>query len=686
MISMEIALLLLCCLLGVLVVTFRTRAARESARRKQAELDLEREKGSLQQRIQEQAPELSRGAEEGRRAESLTRGLRHVFDMLADPRQPKTEDILRHLALSVAGQERGWVCSLHLLDGPGKTLRLAASSGVDDNLRQYLASIGTDFPDAPEGQACYSGKTFVAEKMAEIGRRWSELLAANGIVSAWSAPFRIKDKLAGALTVYCRLESSPSPRDLELTEAAAGLAGMIVEHRSIHDELAHTAHQDALTGLPNRHGGVLELERALDRAQQRKEPLSLFWIDLERFRRINDQHGHVAGDEFLGAMARRLGSHPLVNGNLARMGGDEFLALIPGAAAADGAASVCRQLLDSISAPIATSAGVLSVSGNIGVCCYPRDGMHSQNLERNAEFALHRAKSTGASFCIFSPTMSEEVSESLELDEELAVAIENNYLRVVYQPIYSCDGSLNGFETLLRFRSTKLGEVSPVRFIPKAEKTGMIVPIGEWVLRQACRQLRSWHAAGFTRVRVSVNVSAVQIARSDFAETVAGIVKECAVPPESLTLELTETAVMDNADAAARQMFLLKERGLRIALDDFGTGYSSLSYLHKLPIDVLKIDKSFVDRIAEAGGTRTIVEAVIAMARHLGQYVVAEGVETREQQIILQEAGCDALQGYLLGRPMPPEDAGARVAAAMTAERGSSHGLEGAKSTAAWGQ
>lgn len=672
MISMEIVLLVICAALCVLVLILRARAARESARRKQAEQELEREKGALDARIRERTQELSQAAEEGRRAGALTHGLRHVFEMLADPRRQKSEDILRDLAASVAGQERSWVCSVHLLDGPGKTLRLAASSDADERLRQYLGSIGTDFPDAPEGQACYSGKTFVVEKMAEVGRRWSELLSANGMVSAWSAPFRTKDKVAGALTVYSRLNAGPSPRDVELSEAAAGLAGMIVENRSIQEELVHHANQDALTGLPNRRGGVLALERAVERAQQRKETLSLFWIDLDRFRRINDQHGHGTGDEFLGAMARRLGSHPLVNGQLARMGGDEFLALVPGAAAED-TASICRQLLDSIAMPIATSAGVLSVGGNIGACCYPRDGMHSQSLERNAEFALQRAKSTGVKFCVFSAEMNQEVTESLELEEELAVAIDNNYLRVVYQPIYSCAGGLTGFETLIRFRSSKLGEISPVRFIPKAEKSGLIVPIGEWVLRQACRQVRAWHAAGFAGIRVSVNVSAVQIARSDFAETVAGIVKECGIPPESLTLELTETAVMDNADAAAKQMFLLKESGLRIALDDFGTGYSSLSYLHKLPIDVLKIDKSFVDRIAEAGGTRTIVEAVIAMARHLGQYVVAEGVERREQQMVLQEAGCDALQGYLLGRPESPEDAGARLAAAMSGGNGDSH-------------
>lgn len=215
-----------------------------------------------------------------------------------------------------------------------------------------------------------------------------------------------------------------------------------------------------------------------------------------------------------------------------------------------------------------------------------------------------------------------------------------------------------GFEALLRFRHPVLGEISPARFIPKAEETGLIVPIGEWVLREACRQLHDWIAAGYEPVRISINISAVQLARNDFAETVARVLCECDVPPDLLALELTETAVIGNHDAAVTQMLLLKEFGVRIALDDFGTGYSSLSYLHKLPIDVLKVDRSFTERLADPDGTRPIVEAVIAMARHLGVYVVAEGVETAEQRHILQEAGCNALQGYLLGRPMSAEDAG----------------------------
>lgn len=655
--SAQIILLLFCCALCMMGVGLRSWASYESAWRERAELDIARKRQALEEHIQERTQQLHEEAEEQKRAGELNHSMHQILAMLADPHTQRSEDILRHLTRSVAGQHRGRHCSLLLMDWAGKNLQLAASSDVDQNLRRYLESIGTEFPDAPEEQACCSGQAFIVKNMAEVRRSWSQVLAACGIFSVWSIPFRNQDRVAGALTVYCRSHSGPSPHDLQRAEAAADLAALVIEHRRIHDELVHNAYHDVLTGVPNRRGGALALQHALKNAQQNKEPLSIFWIDLDRFKRINDQHGHAVGDEVLGAMARRLNSHPIVNGNLARMGGDEFLVVIPGALAADDAAGVCRQLLEAIAAPVATSAGVLSVGGSIGVCSYPRDGMCSQSLERNADFAMYRAKSTGGRFCIFSPAMGDEVSESLELEEALREAIEHKHFRVVYQPIYCCAGGLSGFEALVRFRSPRLGDVSPARFIPKAEEIGLIGPIGEWVLRQSCRQLHAWLAAGFAPVRMGVNISAVQIAHNDFAETVARILKECCVPPGLLTLELTETAVMDNPEAAARQMFLLKDFGVRLALDDFGTGHSSLSYLQKLPIDVLKIDRSFTDRLAEADGTRPIVEAVIAMARRLDVYVVAEGVETPEQQRILNQAGCDALQGYLFAPPLTAEEA-----------------------------
>lgn len=677
--------LILCGVLWGLGLTLRRRAGREAARREEAERELERGQQALEKRIQERTRELSLEVEERRRAEDLNRGLKQVLEMLAAPSRRNIADILRHLTETVAGQRRSWECSLHLADGSRKTLQLAASSEVDEKLLRYLMNIGTDFSDAPESQACSSGQNCVVERMNEVRSPWSELLVANGIFSAWSIPFRANaaEQFAGTLTVYCRLHSGPSARDLEMAEAAAGLASLVIEHCRIHDELMRNAYQDALTGVPNRRAGELALQAAIEVAGQRQEPLAVFWIDLDRFKRVNDQHGHGVGDALLRTMAQRLRAHPLVNGNLSRMGGDEFLVLVPGEAATRDVAAICRELGEAITTPIVTTAGMLSISASIGVSCYPRDGATIDALERSADFAMYRAKSTGAGSCVFSPALSEEVREELELEQALSAAIEENRLSLVYQPLHLSDGHLTGFEALLRFRHPKLGEISPSRFIPKAEETGMIVPIGDWVLREACRQLHSWLEAGFAPVRMGVNISALQVARDDFAERVAGILGEYDVPPSMLTLELTETAVMDDHGSAIAQLMLLKAFGVRIALDDFGTGYSSLSHLHKLPIDVLKIDRSFIERLAEPDGTRPIVEAVIAIAKRLGMNVVAEGVETAEQRHILQEAGCNGLQGYLLARPMSAEEAGSRLAAATAAERAKSRGLHIARAISA---
>jgi len=279
---------------------------------------------------------------------------------------------------------------------------------------------------------------------------------------------------------------------------------------------------------------------------------------------------------------------------------------------------------------------------------------------------MFRAKSSGDGYCVFSPAMSEEATEAMEIEEALGAALEKNYLRLVYQPVYSHLGELTGFEALLRFRHPKLGEISPARFIPVAEETRLIVPIGTWVLQEACRQLKAWHDAGLPRVNMAVNISALQFARDDFADTVAKIFTECDLNPEHLILELTESVVMEDYASVVSQMNLLRQCGVHIAMDDFGTGYSSLSYIHRIPVDVLKIDRSFIERITDPDGTRPIVEAVIAMARHLDLHVVAEGVETEEQQRILEQAGCQGFQGYLFSRPLAPEQAEACLKASRS--------------------
>jgi diguanylate cyclase (GGDEF)-like protein len=653
--------LVICAGLYGVSLRLRAKSAREAQAKQAAELALER-------RVEERTRELRQEVEDRRRAENLNRGQKQILEMLADPGELKTEDILAYLAQVLASRNQGWECAIHLVERHGKSLHLTAQSDVADRLKGYLEDVGAEYSDTPECQACASGETHVVEHLGGVGLEWSELLVASGIFSVWAAPFCAygSTRLAGTLTVYSRGHCKPTLRELEMAESAAKLAGLVVEHRRLRAELVHNAYQDALTGLPNRRAGVQAIESAITKAGRRQEAVAIVWMDINRFKRVNDQYGHDVGDHVLRTIAERLRRNPLSSGTVARMGEDEFLIVIPGTVDSLDTVEISRRLGAAIAKPIYAGASKIALSACIGVCLYPQDGDTAELLERHADFAMYRAKSSGENYCIFSPAMSQEAREAMEIEEGLSVALEKNYLRLAYQPLYSHESELTGFEALLRFHHPKLGNVAPSRFIPVAEDTRLIVPIGNWVLRESCKQLKAWQQAGLPRVRMAINISALQFARDDFADTVARIFTECRLNPEDLILELTESVVMEDYAAVVRQMNLLRQCGVHIAMDDFGTGYSSLSYIHRIPVDVLKIDRSFIERLSDPEGTRPIVEAVIAMAKHLGLHVVAEGVETEEQQKILRKAGCQGFQGFLFARPLPADEAESCLKASRT--------------------
>ncbi|MGO9939213.1 MAG: putative bifunctional diguanylate cyclase/phosphodiesterase [Terracidiphilus sp.] len=653
--------LIVCAALYTLGIRLRDRARREEREKKAADLALER-------RVEERTRELRQEVEERRLVEHLHRGQRRIMEMLADPGELKPEDTLRFLADTVASRNQGWECALHLMDRRGKSLQLTACSEVTERLKGYFEAVGSEYADSPECQASASGETHIVEHLGEIGLGWSETLSACGIFSAWSIPFCANgySQLAGTLTVYSRSRCKPTAHELEMSESAAKLAALIIEHRRLRSELIHNAYLDPLTGLPNRRAGVQAIEAAIAKAGSHRGSVAVLWIDLNRFKRINDQHGQETGDHVLRTIAERLRRSPLNTGTVARVGEDEFLMVIPGTEDSLDPVEISRRLGSAITKPIYAGSTRITVSASIGSCIYPRDGATADILERNADFAMLRAKSSGESYCVFSPAMNEEANEAVEIEKSLGIALEKNYLRLAYQPLYSAEGELTGFEALLRFHHPKLGNISPARFIPVAEDTRLIVPIGNWVLREACRQLKRWHEAGLPRVHMSVNISALQFARDDFADMVASTFSECGLEPEHLILELTESVIMEDYASVVSQMNLLRQCGVHIAMDDFGTGYSSLSYIHRIPVDILKIDRSFIERLDEPEGTRPIVEAVIAMAKRLGLHVVAEGVETLEQQHILQQAGCQGFQGFLYARPLPPDEAESCLNASIT--------------------
>jgi diguanylate cyclase (GGDEF)-like protein len=432
-----------------------------------------------------------------------------------------------------------------------------------------------------------------------------------------------------------------------------GVLNDVTYRKNAEAHLNHLANHDALTGLPNRN---LLNDRLLHAIARRRENMAaVLFLDLDRFKLINDSYGHDVGDELLRAVATRLTACLRDEDTVARLGGDEFVVLLEDLSGVDAAASIAGKLASRLAEPLVIGGRELPVSASIGIALYPRDGLDPQDLLKNADTAMYRAKEAGrGGFCFFAGEMNAHALRRLTLENELRRALDNNELEVFYQPqVMMSDGRLIGAEALVRWRHPLKGLVSPIDFIPVAEETGLIVALGEQVLRMACRQIADWQQRGLPPLTVAVNLSPRQFRQADLVEAIAAILAETGVDPACLELEITESAAMQNADSTIAALQRLRAMGVSLAIDDFGTGYSSLSYLKRFPIDKLKIDRSFILGIPEDGDDTAIVQAIAAMAGSLGLKLLAEGVENEAQRAFLAAQGCAAAQGYLFGRPLP---------------------------------
>jgi diguanylate cyclase (GGDEF)-like protein len=440
--------------------------------------------------------------------------------------------------------------------------------------------------------------------------------------------------------------------------------------------LHRLAYFDSLTGLPNRQFFKEHLQRMVARAERDSERLGVLFLDVDGFKRINDTLGHHLGDRVLKATAERLrqslcdGGVTLpadatgTGGALARLGGDEFTVLLSIADDAQDAAAWAERIRTIMGDSLRLGEQEVYATTSVGIAVYPDDGTSADELLRNADLAMYYAKRGGGNMCrCFSPRMTEASLRRLTIENHLRKAIERDELSLHYQPqIGIAEGEVCGVEALLRWRNPELGSVSPADFVPLAEETGLIVPIGEWVLREACLQARLWRDQGLALPRMAVNVSAVQFMHKGFPDLVARVLEETKLEPAVLELELTESALVYDAGSAAQGLGALKQIGVQLAIDDFGTGYSSLSRLKQFPIDRLKIDRSFVRDIETDAGDAAIAVAVIAMAGSMDLKVVAEGVETRGQLDFLREKHCDEVQGYFLSKPLPAPETAAFLA------------------------
>ena len=431
----------------------------------------------------------------------------------------------------------------------------------------------------------------------------------------------------------------------------------------------HLAHHDALTGLPNRLAFMAQIEQLMAAARESREPLALLFIDLDHFKRVNDSLGHLAGDALLQTVAERIGAVLRASDVVARFGGDEFMVLLGGGPREEDVADVARKLLAAIEVPLHAEAGrPISVTPSIGIAMFPRDGDTPAELIKHADTAMYRAKARGrATYQFFDPTLADQAYAALVMEGELAQALERGEFVLHFQPQVSAgDGRLVGAEALIRWQHPERGLLLPDQFIPLAEQQRLMLPIGAWVLREAAGAARRWHDEGLCSVPVAVNLSAVQFQSPDFVDSVAEVLRDTGLPGRLLEIELTERMLMDDLPEVRERLAQLKALGIRLSVDDFGTGYSSLGHLKALPIDKMKIDRSFVVDLPQARGSVAIARAIIQMARGLGITVVAEGVESDAQRAFLAQEQCDGLQGEAISPALSPrafEDWAGRAAA-----------------------
>jgi diguanylate cyclase (GGDEF)-like protein len=439
------------------------------------------------------------------------------------------------------------------------------------------------------------------------------------------------------------------------------------EHR-----IVRLAYFDGLTGLPNREQSRNRLASALAAAEKHGRSVAVLYLDLDNFKRVNDTLGHAVGDELLCQVASRMrhslradggaaaDEHPSPRTNhIARLGGDEFIVILPDVRAPEDAGAVASRLIGELQQPMHLAKHTLVVTPSIGIALYPADGMDVDTLLRNADLAMYFAKRKGPGMhACFDAAMNDAALHRFTLEAKLRGALERGEFTLNYQPQFDVStGAVSGMEALLRWKSDDLGQVAPVEFIPIAEETGLILSIGEWVLRTACRQAKAWHDEGLPVMRMAVNVSGQQFSLREFPSLVESILQETGIPPSMLELEITESVVMKDEAWAEQALAQLKSLGILLAIDDFGTGYSSFGRLRHFAVDRLKIDQSFMTSLVDCSDDRAIAAAIIAMSRSLRINVTAEGVENFPQLLFLQEHACQEAQGFLFSRPLPAAEA-----------------------------
>lgn len=590
---------------------------------------------------------------ERRQAEGLLAGEKRILEAIING--TPLVDMLGMLARNIEEQSGKMFCSFLLPDEHGLHLFHAAGAGLPAGYVQEVDKLPIHaFADTiPHGTS--HGLLDIAKEPAWA--EWRHLAQSHGLRANLAAPIlSSKGSMLGAIATYYIEPNNPDSHDMELVKLAVNISKIAIERRQSEERLAYLAHYDTLTGLPSRALFLDRLGHAMVKAERNGQMMALMFLDLDRFKAINDTLGHGAGDALLKDVAQRLKACVRDEDTVARLGGDEFTVILEQISHVDDASIVAKKIIDSIALPLFLNGHEAFVTASIGITVYPLDNVDMDELIKNADAAMYRAKEEGKnSYEFYTKEMNSRTLERMAIENELRHALERNEFVLHYQPkVDMKSGQILSMEALLRWEHPSRGTVMPDEFIPFLEETGMITPVGEWVLRTACAQNKAWQDAGFGPLRVAVNLSARQFQQNDIVKCVSDALRETGLGADFLELEVTESMLMKNPESAIKALQEIKAMGVvRINIDDFGTGYSSLNYLKRFPISTVKIDRSFVNGIPDDDEDIAITRAVIAMAHSLGLNVVAEGVENVKQRAFLLKGKCDEIQGYLFSPPLP---------------------------------
>jgi diguanylate cyclase (GGDEF)-like protein len=602
-----------------------------------------RELKKVNQALAAQALELAR-------AEQLEEGLNCILELIA--RNEILETVLHEIAMLIERQNPGLCCAI-VLNQRGALGIAAMANELNGEARIFLetAAVALGFPyGRNDSGSPLSGEDAEAMRSADESRFLVVPIARNS------------ESPAGYLAI-ADLYSHLPPVAVPAFERAASLAAIAIEHAALYEKLSFQAGHDSLADLPNRASFIELLEQAVVAGKRQNNTFAVLTLNLDRFTSVNDTYGYRTGDVLLRQVARRLVQTVNPKDTVARLGNDEFAILLHSCETAEAGERVGQRICASFEKPFTVLDYELRPTCKVGISLFPQDAAEASALVRNADAALAEIKRTGRNnWQLYHSDLGSAIKDMIEIERHLQNSIRNGEVQLHYQPQLDACRRIVGVEALMRWDSDELGSVSPAQFIPIAERTGFILDIGKWALPEACTQWTRWRALGFAPLRLAVNVSTVELRSSDFASQVKLVIDQTGMDAASLELEITESSLMDNVKEAIKEIEKLRALGVKISIDDFGTGYSSLSYLRMLPVDSVKIDRSFIRDLKENSSEAiSLVRAIITLAHELNLKVVAEGVETEEQMGIVTGLNCDLIQGFLFSRALDVESVGAII-------------------------